>query len=350
MNNFFKSAFVPIFLVGAFLLWNSFYTISMTEQVIITQFGKVRGSTINEPGLHFKTPFLDTVNRFDKRILEWDGRPSPMTTRDKQYLEVDTFARWRITDPLQFLIRMRDERSAQSRLDDIIGSNTMSTVANHDLIELIRTDKDRKVNPAALPAGTEAAPLISIREGRIAIEELILKQAQPVVKEFGIEILDVRFKRLNYSPGVLEKIYDRMISEREQIAARFRSEGEGEAARISGTRALELNKITSEAYRKIQEIRGASEAKASAIYSEAFASSPKAAEFYAFQKTLETYSKTAGPDTTVVFSTGSDLFRLMKTVTPLPPAVAGKSAAVIPPVLPVAPPAAPAPAAEAGPQ
>jgi len=350
MNNFFKSAFVPIFLVGAFLLWNSFYTISMTEQVIITQFGKVRGSTINEPGLHFKTPFLDTVNRFDKRILEWDGRPSPMTTRDKQYLEVDTFARWRITDPLQFLIRMRDERSAQSRLDDIIGSNTMSTVANHDLIELIRTDKDRKVNPAALPAGTEAAPLISIREGRIAIEELILKQAQPVVKEFGIEILDVRFKRLNYSPGVLEKIYDRMISEREQIAARFRSEGEGEAARISGTRALELNKITSEAYRKIQEIRGASEAKASAIYSEAFASSPKAAEFYAFQKTLETYSKTAGPDTTVVFSTGSDLFRLMKTVTPLPPAVVGKSAAVIPPVLPVAPPAAPAPAAEAGPQ
>jgi membrane protease subunit HflC len=350
MNNFFKSAFVPIFLVGAFLLWNSFYTISMTEQVIITQFGKVRGSTINEPGLHFKTPFLDTVNRFDKRILEWDGRPSPMTTRDKQYLEVDTFARWRITDPLQFLIRMRDERSAQSRLDDIIGSNTMSTVANHDLIELIRTDKNRKVNPSALPAGTEAAPLISIREGRIAIEELILKQAQPVVKEFGIEILDVRFKRLNYSPGVLEKIYDRMISEREQIAARFRSEGEGEAARISGTRALELNKITSEAYRKIQEIRGASEAKASAIYSEAFASSPKAAEFYAFQKTLETYSKTAGPDTTVVFSTGSDLFRLMKTVTPLPPAVVGKSAAVIPPVLPVAPPAAPAPAAEAGPQ
>jgi membrane protease subunit HflC len=350
MNNFFKSAFVPIFLVGAFLLWNSFYTISMTEQVIITQFGKVRGSTINEPGLHFKTPFLDTVNRFDKRILEWDGRPSPMTTRDKQYLEVDTFARWRITDPLQFLIRMRDERSAQSRLDDIIGSNTMSTVANHDLIELIRTDKNRKVNPSALPAGTEAAPLISIREGRIAIEELILKQAQPVVKEFGIEILDVRFKRLNYSPGVLEKIYDRMISEREQIAARFRSEGEGEAARISGTRALELNRITSEAYRKIQEIRGASEAKASAIYSEAFASSPKAAEFYAFQKTLETYSKTAGPDTTVVFSTGSDLFRLMKTVTPLPPAVVGKSAAVIPPVLPVAPPAAPAPAAEAGPQ
>jgi len=350
MNNFFKSAFVPIFLVGAFLLWNSFYTISMTEQVIITQFGKVRGSTIDEPGLHFKTPFLDTVNRFDKRILEWDGRPSPMTTRDKQYLEMDTFARWRITDPLQFLIRMRDERSAQSRLDDIIGSNTMSTVANHDLIELIRTDKNRKVNPSALPAGTEAAPLISIREGRIAIEELILKQAQPVVKEFGIEILDVRFKRLNYSPGVLEKIYDRMISEREQIAARFRSEGEGEAARISGTRALELNRITSEAYRKIQEIRGASEAKASAIYSEAFASSPKAAEFYAFQKTLETYSKTAGPDTTVVFSTGSDLFRLMKTVTPLPPAVVGKSAAVIPPVLPVAPPAAPAPAAEAGPQ
>jgi len=345
MNTFLKSALVPLFLVGAFLLWNSFYTISMTEQVIITQFGKVRGTqsgnggtTINEPGLHFKIPFLDTVNRFDKRVLEWDGRPAPMTTRDKQYLEVVTFARWRITDPLQFLIRMRDERSAQSRLDDIIGSNTMSTVANHDLIELIRTDKDRKVNPSALPPGTEAAPLLTIREGRIAIEEKILKQAQPVVKEFGIEILDVRFKRLNYSKGVLEKIYERMISEREQIASRFRSEGEGEAARIGGTRALELNKITSEAYRKIQEIRGASEAKASSIYSEAFASSPQAAEFYAFQKTLETYSKTAAPDMTVVFSTGSDLFRLLKTVTPLPPVTAGK-----PILLPAAPVPVPAP-------
>jgi membrane protease subunit HflC len=344
MSPVLKSALVPLVLVGAFLAWNSFYVVPMTEQVIITRFGKVQGSTVTEPGLHLKTPFIDTVNRFDKRVLEWDGRPTPMTTRDKQYLEVNTFARWRITDPLQFLIRMRDERGAQSRLDDIIGSNTMSTVANHDLIELIRTNKERKANPSAQTAGTEVAPLLAIREGRVAIEAAILKQAQPVVKEFGIEILDVRFKRLNYSKGVLEKIYERMISEREQIAARFRSEGEGEAARIEGTRELELNKITSEAYRKVQEIRGTAEAKASAIYAEAFNASPQAAEFYTFQKTLETYGNTASPETTVVFSTGSDLFRLMKTVTPLPPGSPAAPAPAKPLALPApAPPPAPPP-------
>lgn len=339
MNTLLKSSLVPLALVAAFLMWNSFYTVSMTEQVIITQFGKVKGSTITTPGLHFKTPFIDTVNRFDKRILEWDSRPVFMTTRDKQYLEVGTFARWRITDPLQFFIRMRDERSAQSRLDDILGSNTRGTVANHDLIELIRTEKERKVNPAALPAGTEVAPLLGIREGRLAIEKTILEQSQPSVKEFGIEVLDVRFKRLNYSPDVLEKIHDRMISERTQIAAKFRSEGEGEAARIQGQRELELNRITSEAYRKVQEISGTAEAKASAIYAEAFNSSPQAAEFYTFQKTLETYGQTASNDTTVVFSTGSDLFRLMKSVTPLPPGAAAGAAPK-----PVTVPALPAPA------
>ena len=337
MNTLFRSALVPVVLVAAFLLWNSFYTISMTEQVIITQFGKVKGSTITNPGLHFKTPFIDTVNRFDQRVLEWDSRPVSMTTRDKQYLEIGTFARWRITDPLQFFVSMRDERTALSRLDDNLGSSTRSIVASHDLIELIRTDKERKINITALPAGTEAAPLIGIREGRVAIEEAILKQTQPVVKKFGIEILDVRFKRLNYSSGVLEKIHARMISEREQIAARFRSEGEGEAARINGTRALELNRITSEAYRKVQEINGNAEAKASTINA-----SPQAAEFYTFQKTLETYGKTASPDTTVVFSTGSDLFRLMKTVTPMPPAAAKPAGAVTAPS-PV-PPSAPTPA------
>ena len=345
MSPVLKSALVPLALAGAFLAWNSFYTISMTEQVIITQFGKVKGTTISDPGLHFKTPFIDTVNRFDNRVLEWDSRPSPMTTRDKQTLEIGTFARWRITDPLLFLVTLRDERTALSRLDTNLGSSTRGTVANHDLIELIRTEKDRKINSAALPQGTESAPLLAIREGRVAIEKAILKQAQPDVKKFGIEILDVRFKRLNYSVGVLEKIHARMISEREQIAARFRSEGEGEAARISGTRGLELNRITSEAYRKIQEISGTAEAKASAIYAGAFNASPQAAEFYAFQKTLETYGKTASADTTVVFSTGSDLFRLMKTVTPLPPAPAAPAKApgsALPPAVVPAPASTPA--------
>lgn len=345
MNTLFKSALVPVALIAAFILWNSFYTVSMTEQVIITQFGKIKGTTVTEPGLHLKTPFVDTVNRFDKRFLEWDSRPVSMTTRDKQYLEIGTFARWRITDPLQFFVSLRDERTALSRLDDNLGSATRGTVANHDLIELIRTDKDRKANPSVLPTGTEAAPLLNIREGRVAIEEAILKQTQPVVKKFGIEILDVRFKRLNYSSGVLEKIHARMISEREQIAARFRSEGEGEAARIQGTRELELNRITSEAYRKVQEISGTAEAKASAIYSEAFNSSPQAAEFYTFQKTLETYGKTAATDTTVIFSTGSDLFRLMKTVTPaLPGPIVPAKQLALPAPAPAPTTATPAPA------
>ena len=342
MSPFLKSALVPLTLVGAVLAWNSFYTISMTEQVIITQFGKVKGTTLSDPGLHFKTPFIDTVNRFDNRVLEWDSRPSPMTTRDKQTLEIGTFARWRITDPLLFLVTLRDERTALSRLDTNLGSSARGTVANHDLIELIRTEKDRKINTSALPQGTESAPLLAIREGRVAVERMILKQAQPDVKKFGIEILDVRFKRLNYSVGVLEKIHARMISEREQMASRFRSEGEGEAARINGTRALELNRITSEAYRKVQEINGTAEAKASTIYAGAFNASPQAAEFYTFQKTLETYGKTASADTTVVFSTGSDLFRLMKTVTPMPLA-AIKPASPVPAPTPAGAPVVPAP-------
>ena len=309
------SSLVPLALIGSLLLWNSFYTIPMTEQVVITQFGKVKGGTISEPGLHFKTPFIDTVNRFDKRVLEWDSRPVPMTTRDKQTLEIGTFARWRITDPLLFLVTLRDERTALSRLDTNLGSSTRGTVANHDLIELIRTEKDRKVNTAALPQGTEVAPLLAIAEGRVAIERTILKQAQPDVQKFGIEILDVRFKRLNYSSGVLEKIHARMISEREQIAQRFRSEGEGEAARIQGKKGRDLREIESEAYKKVQQIRGAADAEATRVYAEAYDKTPESREFYGFVKTLETYRSVLGSKTNLILSTDSDLFRLFKQST-----------------------------------
>ena len=350
-----KTAFValaPLLLLFAAIVgWNSFYVLPMTEQAIITQFGKVRGEPVTEPGLHFKMPMLDTVNRFEKRVLEWDGPPLAMTTRDKVYVTVYTFARWRITDPLQFLKRLRDERSAQSRLTTALSSNTMSTIAKHDLIEIIRTTKDRVVNPEALPAGVETTALLPIREGRVAIEEIILKQAAPMVKEYGIELLDVRFKRVNYNPDVLSKIHERMISEREQIAERFRSEGAGEAARINGQRELELKKVQSEAYRKVQEIRGKAEAEAARIYSTAFNASPQAAEFYGFQKTLETYEKTLAKDSTVVFSTDSDLFRLMKTLSPAMAADASpaEKAAPVPPAAAATAPA-PAPAAPAQPE
>jgi membrane protease subunit HflC len=305
--------------VAAVLLGCS-YTVDQSEQVVITQFGRPVGEPINSvtpgAGLHFKLPFVQTANRFERRILEWDGPPSEMTTRDKLYVVVDTFARWRIADPLKYLESLRDERSALSRLDDIIGSETRNVVARHDLIELVRTDPTRRPerDAAMAEAGGLEVVLPPIELGRQRLEQEVLKAARPKVGIWGIELLDVRVKRLNYKPGVIEKIYERMMSERMQIAERFRSEGEGEAAKIAGKKELELQRIQSEAYRKVQEIRGEADARASAVYAAAYAASPRAAEFYAFTKTLETWKSTLGRDSTLVLTTDSDLFRLLKRV------------------------------------
>jgi len=319
----------------AFLLFTSAYTVDETEQVIITQFGKPVGPAINakadvnEAGLHFKKPFVQEVNRFEKRIIEWNGNPNEMSTRDKLYIVVESFARWRIANPLQYFQSLRDERSALSRLEDIIGSETRNVVARHDLIEVVRTDKARKleVDPTLAQAGLAVTQLPPIQHGRTALEKEIFMAAADKVKIWGIELLDVRLNRINYKPGVIEKIYDRMISERLQIADRFRSEGAGEAAKIMGRKERDLRQIESDAYRKVQSIQGAADAEATQIYARAYNTSPAAADFYQFMKTMETYKSILGRDSTMVLTTDSDLFKYFKRTD-------GGAASVVSPKLP----------------
>ena len=302
--------------LAIYVLMSSIYTVSEVEQMIITQFGKPVGAPVTSAGLKAKIPFIQEINPIDKRILEWDGSPSDMPTKDKLYISVDLFARWRITDPLQYFLRLRDERSAQSRLDDILGSETRNAVAKHELIEIIRTTKDRVPLRDALLTGAEQeldmGSLVPIQKGRKLVEQEIFTAAAEKVQVFGIELLDIRFKRINYNESVRPKIYDRMISERRQIAERFLSEGNGEAARIRGNRVRDLNKIQSEAYRQVEEIRGVADAKAAEIYARAYNQSPEAVEFYAFTRTMRSYKSIIGENTTLVLSTDSDLFKFLK--------------------------------------
>ena len=306
--------------LAIYVLMSSIYTVSEVEQMIITQFGKPVGAPVTSAGLKTKVPFIQEVNPIDKRILEWDGSPSDMPTKDKLYISVDLFARWRITDPLQYFLRLRDERSAQSRLDDILGSETRNAVAKHELIEIIRTTKDRVPLRDALLTGAEQeldmGSLVPIQKGRKLVEQEIFAAAAEKVQVFGIELLDIRFKRINYNESVRPKIYDRMISERRQIAERFLSEGNGEAARIRGNRVRDLNKIQSEAYREVEEIRGKADAKATEIYASAYNQSREAVEFYEFTRTMQSYKSIIGQNTTLVLSTDSDLFKFLKGMNP----------------------------------
>ena len=306
--------------IALYVLARSVYTVSEVEQVIITQFGKPVGAPVTSAGLKVKVPFIQEVNPIEKRVLEWDGNPSDMPTKDKLYISVDLFARWRITDPLQYFLRLRDERSAQSRLDDILGSETRNAVAKHELIEIIRTTKDRVPLRDAFLTDAEReldmGALVPIQKGRKLVEQEIFSAAADKVRVFGIELLDIRFKRINYNESVRPKIYDRMISERRQIAERFLSEGNGEAARIRGNRVRDLNKIQSEAYRQVEEIRGLADAKATEIYARAYNQSPEAVAFYEFIRTMQTYKSIIGENTTLVLSTDSDLFKFLKGMTP----------------------------------
>jgi len=306
--------------ITLFVLSNSMYTVNEVEQMIITQFGKPVGDPVTSAGLKIKIPFIQDINPIDKRILEWDGSPSDMPTKDKLYISVDLFARWRIVDPLQYFLRIRDERSAQSRLDDILGSETRNAVAKHELIEIIRTTKDRVPLRDSLLTATEQeqkmGSLVPIQKGRKQVEAQIFLAASEKVLVFGIELLDIRFKRINYNQSVRPKIYDRMISERRQIAERFLSEGNGEAARIRGNRVRDLNKIQSEAYRQVEEIRGAADAKATEIYASAYNQSSESVAFYEFTRTMQAYKTIIKDNTTLVLSTDSDLFKFLKGMNP----------------------------------
>jgi len=306
--------------IAAFVLMSAIYTVNETQQMIITQFGKPVGEPVTTAGLKVKVPFIQELNPIDKRVLEWDGSPSDMPTKDKLYISVDLFARWRIVDPLQYFLRLRDERSAQSRLDDILGSETRNAVAKHELIEIIRTTKDRVPLRDSLLTGAQQeakmGSLVPINKGRMLVEKEIFDAAAEKVQVFGIELLDIRFKRINYNQSVRPKIYDRMISERRQIAERFLSEGNGEAARIRGNRVRDLNKIQSEAYREVEEIRGVADAKATEIYARAYNQSPEAVEFYEFTRTMQAYQEIIESNSTLIMSTDSDLFKFLKGMNP----------------------------------
>ena len=318
MNSAKTFVILVLAVIAVFILMSSLYTVSEIEQVIITQFGKPVGAPKTTAGLKLKVPFIQVVNRIDKRILEWDGNPTDMPTKDKLYISVDLFARWRITDPLQYFLRLHDERSAQSRLEDILGSETRNAVAKHVLIEIIRTTKDRVPlqDTTLVDLNKVVGTLVPIHKGRQLVEKEIFAAAAQKVRVFGIELLDIRFKRINYNERVRPKIYDRMVSERRQIAERFRSEGNGEAARILGNRERDLNKIQSEAYRRVEEIRGEADAKATEIYAQAYNQSREAVEFYEFTRTMEAYKSVIATNTTLILSTDSDLFKFLKGIAP----------------------------------
>ncbi|MGB0154496.1 MAG: protease modulator HflC [Verrucomicrobiales bacterium] len=305
-------------LVGLLVATGAIYTVHETEQVVITQFGKPVGDPIMTPGLKFKVPFIQKVNVFEKRILAWDGEAIEMTTRDKTYIIVDTYARWAIEDPLLYFLSVQNERRAQSRLKDILGSATLDAIASHELAEVVRSTKDRQPTVEEEMAEVDEAgsvgALIPIRRGREALESDVFKASEPVLEEYGIKLYDFRFKRINYNTVVQERIHERMISERKQIAERFRSEGNGEAAKILGNMERDLREIESEAYKKVQTLKGEADAKATEIYAAAYNQSPESVEFYQFVRTMELYGEMLGGDSTVVLSTESDLFKYLKEV------------------------------------
>ncbi|HJT82259.1 MAG TPA: protease modulator HflC [Chthoniobacterales bacterium] len=308
-------------LLGIFFLFTAFkwgtllFTVQQYEDVLITRFGKVI-RTVTTPGLHVKLPIIDVVQRFDKRILAWDGPPTECPTKDKLYLIVDCFARWRISDPLLYYNRLADERSALSRLNDILGSETRTAVATHDLVEIIRVTKGRKpLRDEELEKSGTLLPstLPDIEFGRGEIEKQITESTRQKIADFGIELLDLRFKRSKYSPAVAEKIIERMSSERHQIAAKFRSEGKGEAANISGQKESDVAAISSGAAKTALEIEGKADAEAAAIYAAAF-NSPDAQELFSFQRSLDVMRAAFQNDTTAVLSTNSDLGRMLKSM------------------------------------
>ncbi len=298
---------IVVVIVGLIVLANTLFVVNETEQVVITEFGDPVGDPIITPGLKLKLPW-QTANRFDKRFLEWDGDANQVPTKDKRYLWVDTYARWRIVDPLLFFQRLQNEIGAQSRLDDIIDGETRSSVARHDLVEMVRST-NRDPEDVAVGSEEETAILEQIEKGRNGIVQEILERASKRVADLGIELIDVRFKRINYVEEVQKDVFARMIAERQRIAAQYRSEGQGEAARIRGELERDLKRIQSEAYRQAQEIRGKADGEATRIYAEAY---NRDSSFYAFMKSLETYEKTVDPQTTFILTTDSDLLRYMK--------------------------------------
>lgn len=300
--------------IAAFLLFivlsDALYVVSEYKQVIITQFGKPIGGTISNPGLHIKMPFIQKANYFEKRWLEWDGDANQLPTKEKKYIWVDTYARWRIKDPLVFFQRVRDERGAHSRLDDIIDGETRNAIANYDLFEIVRsTNREFEIIDESIALDTAEAPQ-KIETGRDKIAQGILQKSSLITPEFGIELKDVQIKRVNYVDEVQRTVFDRMIAERQRIAAKYRSEGDGKSAEIRGQKERELQRIQSEAYKTAQEIKGQADAQATKIYADAYNLDP---EFYQFMKTLETYRTIMDKETWLLLSTDAEFLKYLKS-------------------------------------
>ncbi len=314
-SNNLKVALLAAFVLVAVLVYNSAYVVDETEQVVITQFGRIMGEPVRDPGLNFKVPFIQKANFFPKNLLEWDGDPGQVPTKDKTYIWVDTFARWKISDPIVYFQTVKDEFSALKRLDDIIDPAMRNLVTSFPLVESVRnTDRPMDTFEAVTDGAQDSDKnrvQYTISLGRDEITKKIVAQAKDKLEKFGIELVDVKIKRINYIDSVRRSVYDRMIAERNQIAEKFRAEGKGEASNIRGEKEKELQVIKSEAYKTAQTIKGKADAKATQIYADAYGADP---EFYSFIKTLEVYKKSLEKDSTLVLSTDSDLMKYMKGV------------------------------------
>ena len=301
-------AILVIFIVIA--ISGSMFILNETEQAIVTQFGKPVGKPRITPGVNFKLPFIQKVKFFDKRFLAWDGDPNQVPTKDKKFIYVDTYARWQITNSLQFFIRLRDERSAMSRLDDIIDGETRNAVAAHELLDIVRsTNREPEIGEVFLE---QLENLDSISVGRDKLEAMILKKVNERTSDLGLRILDFRFRRVNYVDEVRNRVYDRMISERNRIAEQFKSEGQGEALKIRGNKELDLAQIQSSAVKESQVIRGKADARATAIYAAAYNKSSQSRELYSFAKSMETLEMSLDSSTNIILTTDNELFRFLQ--------------------------------------
>jgi membrane protease subunit HflC len=308
-----KSKFfvIPIVIILV-ALYSAAYTVDETQQVVVTQFGKAIGNPITEPGLKFKLPIIQEANFFPKNLLQWDGDPSQIPTLDKTYIYVDTFARWKVVDPLKFFQTVNNVTVALARLDDIIDAAVRNFISSYPLIETVRwTNRELDTYEVGIEKIQDERIIREITTGRQKIVKKILEQAFPKLNELGIVVVDVQIKRLNYVEEVRTSVYGRMIAERKQIAEKFRSEGQGEARKIEGNRGKELKRITSEAYRTAQEVKGKADAESTRIYAQAYSKDP---DFYSFLKTLDVYKETMDKDSSLVLSTDSDFLKYFKSL------------------------------------
>jgi membrane protease subunit HflC len=303
-----STLYIILGVIFIILIAQSTYVVQEKEQVIVTQFGKPVGEPVLTPGINFKIPFIQSANFFERRYMEWDGEPNQITTKDKKFIYVDTYARWQITDPLQFFKRLTNERGAQSRLDDILDGATRNFIAKNNIEEAVRSSN-------RVPLSTDSLihdSLPNIHVGRAEIQKQILIEANKQTSDLGIVILDFRFKRINYVQEVQNQVFERMKSERFRIADKFRSEGQGEASRINGQKERDLKSIQSEAFRKAEEIMGDADGEAAGIYARAYNKSSQSKSLYAFLKSMETFENTFSGKTSVILNTDNELYKYLK--------------------------------------